>query len=530
MPRHSIYGSPAFKKLMSGAEKLAKAVTSTLGPQGRNVIIDGQTMNPIVTKDGVTVARYFDLEDPVEKLGANIVRQAAGKTNQNVGDGTTSATLLSYEFIKASHEELLKHEDPDVHAIRKQMDSHVEEVCKHIDKEAVKVEDEETLVKVASVSANNDPAIGSLVANVVWKTGKNGVVTVVEWSGTGIETETVEGFQIDKGYASQYMATKAETDGAENKLTSTLNDVHVLVTDKSLTGIHDVLPTLQMLKQQGIDQLVIVADSIEGDALGTLVQNKLQGAFTCLAVNAPGYGDHRKEMVKDLALSLGATLISTELARDLKNVKLEDLGTARKVVATKEKTTFIAGAGDKEQVKVRIQEIEKRVENEKNDFDREKLKERIARLSNGIALIRVGGHTESEMKEKKYLVEDAVCASKAALKSGIVPGGGSALLLASQETAQSFLTEAFTVPLKTIAGNAGNKTAFQKVSSKLKKDRKAGYDAKADRVVEDMIAQGILDPADVVKDSVKNAASVAALFLTTDAVLYDKDDPKAPKR
>lgn len=520
MPKNALYKDKAFQKLKTGAFKLADAVTSTLGPRGRNVVIESGGI-PLVTKDGVSVARHFDLEDPVERMGASLVRQASNKTNENVGDGTTTATLLSKEIIQECEKQLSPKwyqfwkKEKDVHNLVKEMREYADAVSTYLTSQSVPCDTLEMLTHVATISANNDHETGKLVAELVHKIGKEGIVTVEESSGTQTETEHVEGTQLPNGFASPYMATN-------DKGECVLTDVPVLITDRRISTIADMMPVLKALHEAKVNKLVIVAEEVEGDALATLVVNKVQGVFTSLAVKAPLYGTFRTESLKDLAALTGATFISDEAGRKLDSVKIEDLGHVKKVISNKDKTTFIGGKSDKDQVEARIKELRQDIKDEPSTFDREKKAERLARLTSGVALIRVGGYTESEMKEKKYLIEDAVCATKAALEDGILPGGGSALLSASLHAPASFISQCLEAPLRTISENAGGKEVVRKVKDMLKYGGKAGYDAKGDVYVQDMIEHGIVDPTKVVKNTLQNAVSVASTFLTTAAVLYDE--------
>ena len=506
MPKQALYTDAAYKKLKSGIDKLAEAVTSTLGPNGKNVLIQGFDGNPVVTKDGVTVARHFDLEDPVERLGMSIVREASYKVNK-VGDGTTTTTLLAKEITDIVPE-------GDVHQFRRDIQKHSDEVCAYLDSIAVPVDSEEMLAKVATISANNDPVLGATVAKVVWDVGKDGVVTVEEWAGTDIQTEKVEGFQIKNGYIAREMVTNLE------RMECVLNDVAVLVTDKKISSVADVLPLMEKVATgfggtvSPAKQLVIIADDIEGDALGTLVINKFRAGFVTLAVRAPSLA-FRQESLKDLAAMLGATLISDENALKLDSVKPEDLGRAKKVTATKDTTTFIGGAGTEEAIKQCLNEIDLELAKPNvSEYNREKLYERKARLTGGVAIIRVGAYSESELKERKFLVDDSVAAAKAALDGGIVAGGGVALARASANVPGK-LKDILLAPVLRIGG-----------VDCLKHDAATneGFDAKAGVFVPDMIAAGIIDPVKVVKSTLQNAVSVASMLLTTNAVLYDEPE------
>lgn len=509
MPKQSVYASEAFKKLKAGVDKLNAAVSGTLGPKGHNVIID--TPETIVTKDGVTVAKYFDLEDPVERVGVRIVQQASEKMNK-VGDGTTTTTLLAKEIIGLCLEKAEKEPDLDVHSLRKEMNEDVESICRNLDGISLKVEDEETLKKIATISANNDPDLGNLVGSTVWKTSKDGVVTVEEWSGTNIVTEYEEGFQIPSGPLSTYMFTNPQ------KGECVLNDCLVLVTDRKITSATEMIGILEKTatgfgeKEKAQRQLVIICDDVEGDALITAVSNKLQGKFTTLCLKAPGHGDHRKGGLEDLALMLGATFVSDETGTKLDGLKYSHLGKARKILSTKERTIFIGGNGDKEAIEGRVKELDERREKALGAFDKQKYSERKAHLLGGVAIIKVGAYSEAEMSEKKYLIEDAVCASKAALEEGYVPGGGMALWNAAH--GEGIITQACRAPFRQICLNAGRK-------GEIHPPAVGGYDAKKGHEVPDMIAEGIIDPTKVVKEALRNACSVASLFLTTEAVLYD---------
>ena len=514
MPKQGIYKETAFRKLKAGGDKLAAAVVSTLGPRGKNVIVETGAL-PIVTKDGVSVAKYFDLEDPVERMGVQLVRQAALRTNEQVGDGTSTSILLTREIMDACERELEAHPEKNVFELAKEMREYGEVICRDLDEQVVKIESLDELVNVATISANNDLETGRLVAELVYKVGKDGVITVEESSKATTETEHVEGTQVSSGYASPYMATNERGE-------CVLNDVPVLITDRRISSTADILPILKQLKESGKNNVVIVADDVEGDALNMLVVNKLQGIFTALAVKANWHGTYRNESLKDLAATLGATFISDETGRKLDSIKLADLGSVKKVIATKDKTTFIGGAARTEEVEARILELREQIAVEDNDFDKEKKQERLARLTSGVALIRVGGYTEVEMKEKKYLIEDAVCATRAALLHGVLPGGGTALVRAVVGRNQThFLDTCLMEPLRLIAGS--KKKAGEVFDALVSGgSKRPGYDAKKEVHVEDMVAAGVVDPLSVVKNSLMNAISAATTFLTTDAVLFDK--------
>lgn len=549
MAKDIFYGEDSRLKLKAGLDKLADAVKVTLGPKGKNVVLDRGFGAPTVTKDGVTVAKEVELQDKVENMGAELVREASSKTNDAVGDGTTTATLLAQDIVNIGFQKIEGSRfEVDVEAMRGGMQETLVGVLENLNSQAEQIEgNQERIAQVATISANNDEEVGKLLAELMIKVGKDGVVTVEESQGVGIETEHVEGMQFDRGYVSPYMMTNAE------RMEATFNDAHILVTDKKISSIQELLPTLEKLAQAGTKELVIIAEDLDGEALATLVVNKLRGAFSALAVKAPGFGDRRKEMLKDIAVLTGAKVISEEVGLKLDNVEVEDLGRASRVTATKDKTTIVGGKGSEEAIQKRISEIKNELENSDSEFDREKLMERLAKLTGGVAVIKVGAATESEMKEKKYLIEDAVNATKAALESGIVAGGGSALLRAKYEVGKNtqapqgssesvvrskavgrdIVMTILESPMLQIAKNAGKNAVdiLNGVASKMAEQKaNAGYDAKNEIIVDDMFKAGIIDPVNVTKSALQNAVSVASLILTTDAVVAEmpKEETPAP--
>jgi chaperonin GroEL len=541
MAKQIFYGDEARLKLKAGVDKLADAVKATLGPKGKNVVIARGYGAPIVTKDGVTVAKEIDLADKTEQMGAELVREAASKTNDSVGDGTTTATLLAQDLINLGFEKIKNSRfEVDVHAMRSGMQEYVEEVSKNLDAQAEQIAgNRDRIAQVATISANNNEEVGNLLADLMMKVGKDGVVTVEESQGVSIETEHVEGMQFDRGYVSAYMVTNAE------RMEASYNDAHILITDKKLSSIQELLPILEKVAATGRKEVVIIAEDVDGEALTTLVVNKLRGAFNVLAVKAPGFGDRRKEMLKDIATLTGGRVIMDEIGLKLETVELSDLGRASRVTATKDKTTIVGGKGNEQDIQKRIAEIKNELANASNDFDKEKLQERLAKLTGGVAVIKVGASTEAEMKEKKFLIEDAVNATKAALEAGIVAGGGSALLRAKVELGENKVADESAVaaskhvgreivalvlesPMLQITKNAGKNglDIVTSVAAKMKTSKRAGYDAKSETLVDDMLAAGIVDPVKVTRNALQNAVSVAVMFLTTEAVVAELPEKK----
>jgi chaperonin GroEL len=528
MAKQIIFNEEARHSLKRGVDKLANAVKVTLGPKGRNVVIDSGFGSPTITKDGVTVAKEIDLEDKFENMGAELVKEVASKTNDVAGDGTTTATLLAQAMIAEGIKNITAGANPL--AVRRGIEKGVEAIVNMIKEKIAKpVAGDDEIEQVASISAN-DPEIGKIIAAAIKEVGQDGVITVDESQSFGIETETVKGMRIDKGYVSPYMVTNAE------RMTAEYGDAPILVTDKKISSVQELVPLLEKVAQSGKKDMILVADDVEGEALATLVVNKLRGAFNVLAVKAPGFGDRRKDMLEDIAIVTGATYITEDLGRKLESVELEDLGSAQKVIATKEHTTFVGGAGDEATIKDRASAIRKQIESTDSEFDREKLEERMAKLVGGVGVIKVGAATEVETKEKKHRIEDAVSATKAATEEGIVPGGGVAFLRTlpaleavnaegDEAVGLSILKRALEEPIRIIAENAGKDGAV--VAEEVrKKSGSEGYNAATD-TYEDLLQAGIVDPTKVVRSALQNAASAAAMFLTTECAITDipkKDD------
>lgn len=532
MPKQIIYSDDARRKLLNGVNTLANVVKVTLGPRGRNVVLDRGFGAPTITKDGVSVAKEIEVEDKFENAGVELVKEVASKTNDDVGDGTTTATVLAQAIAREGVR--LVAAGSNAVALKRGIDKAVEAVVKELKENISKPVDEEEIANVASISAN-DKEIGKQIADAMKVVGKDGVITVEESQSFGMEIETVQGMRFDKGYVSHYMVTNAERMEAEYV------DPYILVTDKKITSIHDVLPVLEKVAQTGKKDLVIIADEVEGEALSTFVLNKLRGTFNVLAVKAPGFGDRRKEMLQDIAILTGGKFITEEIGLKLDATTLEDLGSAHKVIATKENTTIVNGKGDKAAIEDRVAQIKKFIEQSDSDFDKEKLQERLAKLAGGVAIIRVGAATETEMKEVKHRIEDAVGATKAAVEEGVVPGGGVALLRArrvlkdmkfandEEEMAAQILMRALEEPVRIIASNAGVDGA-KVVFEVDQKDGNFGYNAATDKY-EDMVKAGIIDPTKVTRSALQNAASIAGMFLTTEAIVTDipkKEEPMPP--
>ncbi len=527
MAKQIIFDEQARQAMRKGVDQLANAVKVTLGPKGRNVVIDKGYGGPTITKDGVTVAKEIELEDKFENLGAELVKEVASKTNDVAGDGTTTATVLAQAMIAEGLKNITAGANPL--AVKRGIEKGVEAIVAELKKISKPVQGNE-IEQVASISAN-DAEIGKKIADAMKEIGADGVITVEEGQTFGIETEVVKGMRIDKGYASPYMVTNPERMEAE------YTDPYILVTDKKISSIQEILPTLEKVVQTGKKEIVLVCEDIDGEALTTLIVNKLRGTFSALAVKAPGFGDRRKEMLADIAAVTGATVITEELGRKLDSITLEDLGHAHKVIATKDNATFVGGAGDEAKIQARVAQIRKTLEATDSEFDREKLQERLAKLAGGVCVIKVGAATEVEMKEKKHRIEDAVAATKAAVEEGIVPGGGVALLRAAKalETATAegeekiglaILKKAIEEPIRAIAQNAGKDGSV--VAEEVKKRQGTeGYNALTD-VYEDLLKAGIVDPTKVTRSALQNAASVAAMFLTTECVITDKPKKEEP--
>jgi chaperonin GroEL len=521
------YSNSARDKIRVGVDKLANAVKATLGPKGRNVVIEKSFGAPIVTKDGVTVAKEIELEDRFENMGAQMVREVAAKTSDVAGDGTTTATVLAQAIFHEGSKLVAAGHNPM--AIKRGIELGVEAIVEALKKLAKQTKDPREIAQVGAISANNDQAIGDIIAQAMEKVGKEGVITVEEAKGMETTLEVVEGMQFDRGYLSPYFVTNADRMEAE------LVDPYILISEKKITNMKDLLPVLEQVARAQ-KPLVIIAEDIEGEALATLVVNKLRGILNIVAVKAPGFGDRRKEMLKDIAVLTGGQVVSEDLGIKLENLTIVDLGRAKHVTCTKDNTTIVDGAGKKPEIKSRIETIRRQVEEVTSEYDREKLQERLAKLVGGVAVVHVGAASEIEMKEKKARVEDALNATRAAIEEGIVPGGGVALLRCKaaldkvkvtpeQAGGIRVLRHAIEEPLRQIAANAGIEGAIvvEKVYG-LKASH--GYNA-ATNVYEDLIAAGVIDPAKVVRCALQNAASVAGLMLTTEAIIADK--PKEPE-
>ena len=515
------FGEEARRAMQSGVDKLANTVKVTLGPKGRNVILDKKFGSPLITNDGVSIAREIELEDPYENMGAQLVKEVATKTNDVAGDGTTTATLLAQAIIREGLKNVTAGANPILirNGIRKAVDVAVEEI-KNISKPVAGKED---IARVAAISAA-DEEIGTLISDAMEKVGNEGVITVEESKSMGTELDVVEGMQFDRGYVSPYMATDTE------KMEALLDNPLILITDKKISNIQEILPILEQIVQNG-KKLLIIAEDVEGEAMATLVVNKLRGTFNCVAVKAPGFGDRRKEMLQDIAILTGGEVISEELGRDLKEVTLDMLGQAESVKVTKENTTIVNGKGEKSLIQERIGQIKAQIEETSSEFDKEKLQERLAKLSGGVAVIKVGAATETELKERKLRIEDALAATKAAVEEGIVPGGGTAYVnvinkvaeltseVADTQVGINIIVKALEEPMRQIAINAGLEGSV--IIEKVKySEAGIGYDALNDKYV-NMLQTGIVDPTKVTRSALQNAASVASTFLTTEAAVAD---------
>ncbi len=530
MAKQITFHEDARKKIKAGVDTLANAVKVTLGPTGRNVIIDRGFGSPMVTKDGVSVAKEIELADKLENLGATLVKEVASKTNDVAGDGTTTATVLAQAIVEDGLRVVTAGADPQ--ALRRGLEKATEAVVNSIKKIAKPVEGD-AIKQVASIAAN-DPELGSMIAQAMSKVSKDGVITVEEGTSFGIEVDVVEGMQFDKGYISHYMVTNAE------RMESEYHEVPILLTDQKISSIQDILPLLENLARTGKKELVIIAEEVDGDALATIVVNKLRGAFNILAVKAPAYGDRRKSMLDDIAVVTGAVVVSPEKGMKLETAGLDVLGKARRVIATKDTTTIVEGAGSKEAIAERVEQIKKQFAVTDSDFDKEKLQERMAKLAGGVGVIRVGAASEVEMKEKKHRIEDAVAATKAAIEEGIVAGGGVALLRAKDDAfkslsltgderlGQNILDRALEAPLRQIAENAGKEGGII-VEHVKKTSGNQGWNAVTGELV-DMVATGIIDPAKVTRSALQNAVSVAVMILTTEAAITEipKEEKTSP--
>ena len=529
MAKDIIFGEDARKALQSGIDKLANTVKITLGPKGRNVVLDKKYGAPLITNDGVTIAKEIELDDPFENMGAQLVKEVATKTNDAAGDGTTTATLLAQALVREGMKNIAAGANPMV--LKKGMDQAVDTAVETIVANSKKIEGSDEIARVGAVSAA-DENIGKLIAEAMEKVTADGVITLEESKTAETYSEVVEGMQFDRGYIAPYMVT--DTD----KMEAVLDDAYILITDKKISNIQEILPLLEQIVKAG-KKLLIIAEDVEGEALSTLIVNKLRGTFTCVAVKAPGFGDRRKEMLQDIAILTGGQVISSELGLELSETTMEQLGRARQVVVQKENTIIVDGAGNSDDIKARVGQRVYEIENTTSDFDREKLQERLAKLSGGVAVIKVGAATEVEMKEKKLRIEDALAATKAAVEEGIVAGGGTALINAmpavkklvdklsgDEKTGAQIVYKALEEPVRQIAVNAGLEGSV--IIDKIIRSRKVGYgfNAYTSEYV-DMIPAGIVDPTKVTRSALQNAASVASMVLTTESLVADKKDPQA---
>ena len=534
MAKDIMYGEDARKALLAGIDKLADTVKITLGPKGRNVVLDKKYGAPLITNDGVTIAKEIELEDAFENMGAQLVKEVATKTNDAAGDGTTTATLLAQALVREGMKNVVAGANPMV--VRKGIAKAVETAVGAIVKDSKAVNGSDDIARVATISAA-DESVGKLIAEAMEKVSADGVITIEESKTAETYSEVVEGMQFDRGYIAPYMVTDTE------KMEAVLDDAFVLITDKKISVIQEILPLLEQIVQAG-KKLLIIAEDVEGEALSTLIVNKLRGTFTCVAVKAPGFGDRRKEMLRDIAVLTGGEVISEELGLDLKETTIAQLGRARQIKVQKENTIIVDGAGDPEEIKARVGQLRVQIEETTSDFDREKLQERLAKLAGGVAVIKVGAATEVEMKEKKLRIEDALSATKAAVEEGVVPGGGVALINAipavkalmeettgDEKTGVKIVLKALEEPVRQIAANAGLEGSV--IIDKIFESGKVGYGFDfANEEYCDMMAKGIIDPTKVTRSALQNAASVAAMVLTTESVVADHPEenpvPAAP--
>ncbi|MBS5585112.1 MAG: chaperonin GroEL [Clostridiales bacterium] len=530
MAKQLLYGEEARRALEKGINQLADTVKITLGPKGRNVVLDKKFGAPLITNDGVTIAKEIELEDPFENMGAQLVKEVATKTNDVAGDGTTTATLLAQAIIREGMKNVAAGANPM--ELRKGIEQATDTAVAALAELSQPVEGKQGIAQVAAISSG-DPVIGDLIADAMDKVGKDGVITVEESKTLKTEMTLVEGMQFDRGYASAYMVTDNE------KMVAELDNPLILITDKKISNIQEIIGLLEQIVQQG-RKLLIIAEDVEGEALATLVLNKLRGTFNCVAVKAPGFGDRRKAMLQDIAILTGGQVITEELGLELKEATIDMLGSARQVKVDKENTVIVEGAGDPSEIKARIQSIRAQIEETTSDYDREKLQERLAKLAGGVAVINVGAATEVEMKERKLRIEDALAATRAAVEEGIVPGGGTALIDASKEVAKllaqtngdiktgvAIVLRALEEPVRQIAVNAGVEGSVVVEKVKSKKSNTFGYDA-AKNDYGDMIERGIADPTKVTRSALQNAASVAAMVLTTESLVSDLPEKNPP--
>ena len=530
MAKQIKYGDEARKALETGVNTLADTVKITLGPKGRNVVLDKKFGAPLITNDGVTIAKEIELPDPFENMGAQLVKEVSTKTNDVAGDGTTTAVLLAQAIIREGLKNLAAGANPII--LRKGIDKAVQTAVEHLKSISQKVDGKKAISQVAAISAG-DETVGELIAKAMETVGKDGVITVEEGKSMTTELSTVEGMQFDRGYASAYMVTNTD------KMEAVLDNPYILITDKKISALQEILPVVEPLAQQGA-RLLIIAEDVEGDALAALIVNKLKGVFNCVAVKAPGFGDRRKEMLQDIAVLTGGTVISSDLGYELKDATLDMLGRANQVKVDKDNTTIIDGAGNKDDIKARVSSIKSQIEVTTSDYDREKLQERLAKLAGGVAVINVGAATEVEMKEKKLRIDDALAATRAAVEEGFVPGGGSALLSCipalrklvsglsgDEKTGASIILKACEEPVRQIAKNAGVDGSVVVDKILAKKMPAYGFDA-LKNVYTDMVESGIIDPTKVTRSVLQNAASVASTLLTTESIVTDIPTPPAP--
>jgi chaperonin GroEL len=532
-----VFSEEARRRLKNGIDIVATAVATTLGPKGRNVALDRKFGSPTITHDGVTVAKEIELEDPFENMGAQLLKEAATKTNDIAGDGTTTSTVLAHAIVTEGLKTLAAGANPML--LKRGIEAAAKLVSEEIRKQAIDITTKDDIANVATISAQ-DRTIGNLIAEVMDKVGKDGVITVEESKGLEFETEYVEGMQFDRGYISPYFITDPE------HMEAVIQDPYILIHDKKISAAQDIVPILEKLVQVGKRDLVIIAEDVDGEALATLVLNKLRGMLNVLAVKAPGFGDRRKAMLQDIAILTGASVISEETGRKLETTTIADLGRAEKVVADKDNTTIVGGKGNEAEIRGRIEQIRVEIEKTTSDYDREKLQERLAKLAGGVAIIRVGAATETELKEKKHRVEDALSATRAAVEEGIVPGGGVALLNAipvldtlkmeyeDEQIGVNIVRKALEVPMRKIVENAGKEGSVVienvRQSQKRENDPKIGYDVLRDEYL-NMVKGGVIDPAKVTRGALENAASIAAMILTTEALITEvpeKEKPAAP--
>jgi chaperonin GroEL len=529
-----VFGEDARRRLKSGVDIVANAVATTLGPKGRNVGLDRKFGSPTITHDGVTVAKEIELEDPFENMGAQLLKEAATKTNDIAGDGTTTSTVLAHAIVTEGLKTLAAGANPML--LKRGIEAASKAVAEAIKKQSIEITTKEDIANVASISAQ-DRTIGDLIAEVMDKVGKDGVITVEESKGLEFEKEYVEGMQFDRGYISAYFVTEAE------HMEANIAEPYILIYDKKISAAADIVPLLEKMVQVGKRDLVIICEDVDGEALATLVLNKLRGMLNVLAVKAPGFGDRRKAMLQDVATLTGAQVISEETGRKLETTTIADLGQTEKVTSDKDNTTIVGGKGDPKAIKGRIEQIRVEIDKTTSDYDREKLQERLAKLSGGVAIIRVGAATETELKEKKHRVEDALSATRAAVEEGIVPGGGVALIntIASLENLKmgsddeqigvNIVRKSLEVPMRKIAENAGKDGSVivdnVRQAQKRQKNKQIGYDVLRDEIM-DMVKGGVIDPAKVTRGALENAASIAAMILTTEALITDVPEKERP--